>query len=206
MVRRKQNKGKSATAQPRPVTVKSMQPVSRYILRVSIAETLAPIGTVSWFNFDEPVANHPILKNFTQYRIKRVGLMVPPKSYVEFIVRGELLDGINTRRELTCQPDCQMVHVWEGEPRTYWYAPTEAIYRGWQDVIAPGGNLEILTGMHFAINGDNTLTPGSDGLLCWEVIDIEVKGVNTTYIGINSTAEGKVPISRTTSDFEILTT
>jgi hypothetical protein len=169
--------GKSVLSQPGSTNISNNAPLSRLLFKVAITEAQAIPWSVKWFPLRCQTSDHSQLANWTSFRVKRAGIEIPPRSYVEFIVREEAIPSLDSRGELVLQEDCQFHYAVTPGTKRYWYTPGEAIYRGWQD------GLTINSGLYLALVGNNGLTPGADGILCNIVIDLELKGAITFTIG-----------------------
>lgn len=141
--------------------------------RIPLLEATHPIGTTAWLEIN---MHWPQMAAFAAFRIRRVGVELHPLSYAEFIVRSTGQTSINTRAELTTQEDCVVYHNLQSGKWIKWYKPTDALHRGWQDMVSSGA---MTTGLFIMINGQNQLIAGTGGIIGNLVVEVEFRGFTT---------------------------
>lgn len=134
------------------------------------------IGTVFRNEIVVGDSNSTFFKQFTQFKIHRVGVRVFPLSYMEYIVRGQIPESLNTRKELLLQGDLKSLWVNNGKARMVWFKPNQSVQKFWIDTIPTGTNT-YTSGLHIAWTGQNQLDPATaSGLLFQTVFDITFQG------------------------------
>lgn len=156
----------------------------KFLIKQDVTETTAKWPVPAWINFDETFSQHPVFKQFTSLKVLRVGIEVPPATYLEAIIREHIVSSLNTRRELRNQQDLRIFGPVRANNAYMWRRPGEGALRYWQDVDST-----VETGLHACICGKNDLVPDDQGILCSFLIELLVKGANTALVssGFNFT-------------------